>query len=104
MCRIAVARGLWKEEHFTQWRDAVPRLERAMGTAEKAAAAVTKLEKGLQVVVQIESSGLNSVRDGVVAATGSDFVQKLAAFQRATQNHLAFIRRTYPCWNSILAA
>jgi len=96
LCRIAGTVGQWQEEYFTQWRDAIPQLEQAMDASEKAAAAVTTLERGLQVLVDIETSPLNVVRDGVVAATGSEFVQRLAAFQRATENHLAFICNAYP--------
>ncbi len=102
LCQVAGARGHWKEEYFTPWRDSVPRAEQVMDAAEKAAAAVTTLEKALQVVLQVETSEINAVRDGVFAATAAEFVRNLAAFRNATRDHMTLICRQHPALETTL--
>jgi hypothetical protein len=61
---------------------------------EKAGSSLDSLESvrdALRLVIQIESSEVNRVFRGVVAATKSDFVKKLRAFQQSATYHLGYI-------------
>ena len=91
LCREAASRALWKEEYFTPWRDAVPRLESQMGDAESALQTVDGVADALRLVIQIEGSEVNHVFRGIVAASGSDFVERLGAFQNAGKKHISYI-------------
>jgi hypothetical protein len=48
----------------------------------------------LRLVIEIESSELDDVFDGVVAASDSEFVRKIQAFQKAGANHVSYICKT----------
>jgi hypothetical protein len=41
--------------------------------------------------IDVESSELNSVYQGIVSASGSEFVRKLTVFRRAGWEHVGFI-------------
>jgi rubrerythrin len=96
LCQAAAVRGQWKEDRFVAWRDAVPRLEQQMQSAERAADDAADLRDALRLVIRIESSEINTVFRGIVTATESDFVKRLQAFQTAGANHVNFIRREIP--------
>ena len=91
LCRQLAVRERWLEEHFSPWRDALPRLERQLGEIESSAKDVDNIADGLRLVIQIEASEINGVFKGVVAATDSRFVRKLQAFQTAGEKHITYI-------------
>jgi hypothetical protein len=91
LCREVASRAVWKEECFSQWRDAVPRLEQQMADIESSLGSLNSVSDGLWIVIQIEGSEVNQVFEGVVAASGSPFVQKVRAFQHATEDHISYI-------------
>lgn len=91
LCREVASRVVWKEEYFSQWRDAVPRLERQMEDAESSLASLDSVIDALRLVIQIESSEINQVFLGIVAAADSDFVRKLGVFHESTATHIAYI-------------
>ncbi len=96
LCRAAAGRGRWDGQHFEPWRDTIPQLKRQM---EKAASTLDSLDgvrDALRLVIQIESSEVNRVFRGVVAATDSDFVRKLQTFQQSTSSHLGYICEEIP--------
>lgn len=91
LCRSAASRESWLEEHFAPWRDSVPRLERQMDDIKSNSESVDGVLDALRLVIRLESTELNRVFRGVVAATGSDFVRKVRAFQTAGARHITFI-------------
>jgi hypothetical protein len=96
LCRAALDRGRWKAKHFDPWRDAIPRLESRMREAESAVQSMSSSLDALRLAIQIESSELNEVFLGVVAASDSDFVRKLETFHKATMAHVSYIHREIP--------
>ncbi len=91
LCREAARRTVWKDELFAPWRDAVPRLERQMAKLEASLPSVDGVYDGLRLVIQIEGSEINQLFQGVVAATGAEFVRKVRVFQKATAEHISSI-------------
>lgn len=79
------------ERYFAPWRAAIPRLKRQMESAAAGIELQGSLDEALGLVLRIESSEINDVFDGVVAATDSEFVRRLEAFQDAETAHMAFI-------------
>lgn len=94
LCQAIAKREGWTEEYFAPWRAAIPRLKRQMESAEAGIAAYGSPDEALRLVLHIESSEINDVFDGVVAATDSEFVRRLEAFQEAETAHLVFIAET----------
>ena len=93
VCQTIAGRGGWKAEHFSQWQDLLPRLEQRMQAMESSLTGIGSLDDALRLVVQIESSEINEVFYGVVAATDSAFVWKLKPYRDAMDLHLAYICR-----------
>jgi len=91
LCRTSAGRESWLEEHFSPWRESVPRLERQMGDIESSLESIDGVLDALRLVIRLEGSELNRVFKGVVTATGSDFVRKVCAFQVAGARHITFI-------------
>ncbi|MGD2152280.1 MAG: ferritin family protein [Gemmatimonadales bacterium] len=91
LCRETAGRAGWLEERFAPWRDAVPRLEQQMGEAEASLEGLDDLADAFRLTIRIECSEINDVFQGVVAATDSDFVRSLRAFQTAGSTHVSYI-------------
>jgi hypothetical protein len=91
LCRETAGRDGWLEGQFEPWRDAVPRLERQMDDAEASLEGLDEVTDALRLVIRVESSEINDVFGGVVAATDSDFVRNLRAFQTAGATHISYI-------------
>ena len=96
LCREAARRAAWKEEYFAPWRDAVPRLEGQMGDAEASLQSLHRVADAFRLVIQIEGSEVNHVFKGVVAASGSEFVRRLRAFQNGGEKHISYICEQIP--------
>lgn len=96
LCREAAERSAWKEEWLSEWRDAVPRLERQMDEIEASLPSLEGMSDGLMLVLQIEGSELNQVFSSVVTASETGFVRKLRPFQIATSEHISLICREVP--------
>ena len=96
LCREAASRAVWREEYFAPWRDAAPRLERQMGDTEASLESIDGVVDALRLVIQIEGSEVNHVFKGIVAASGSEFVRKLQAFQSAGEKHICYICEEIP--------
>ncbi len=93
VCQTIARHGGWKAERFAAWHDVLPRLEQRMGAMEASLRGIGSLDDALQLVVQIESSEINEVFLGVVAATDRAFVRKLTAYRNAIDLHLAYLCR-----------
>jgi rubrerythrin len=92
LCEAIAKREGWMERHFARWRAAIPRLKRQMESAEDGIESRGSLDEALCLVLRIESSEINDIFASVVAATDSEFVRRLEAFQEAEAAHMAFIR------------
>jgi len=57
----------------------------------------------LRLVIQIESSEVNHVYLGIVAATDSNFVRRLNVFREAVLKHIAYICERIPEFEPELA-
>lgn len=89
---MAVARRCgWRPGGFSLWRDYLPRLEQQMRDAEISASAIGTLDDALRMVVQIESSEINMVFHGALAASNSAFTRRLAPFKTAIEKHIDYI-------------
>ena len=91
LCRAAAAREEWDAKHFDPWRDAVPGLEEQMREAESRAECLDRLSDALRLVIQLESSEINRVYSGIVAACDSDFVRTMRVFHDAGREHISYI-------------
>jgi hypothetical protein len=91
LCRAATGRGEWEGKHFDPWRDAVLRLREQMQEAESRANSLESLSDALRLVIQIESSEVNRIYLGIVAASDSEFVRKLRVFHEAGLEHISYI-------------
>jgi hypothetical protein len=67
-----------------------------MGDAEASLESLPGVPNALRLVIQIEGSEVNHVFKGIVAASGSDFVRKLRAFQSAGEKHISYICEEIP--------
>jgi hypothetical protein len=76
--------------------DLLAPLEARMARAESAVASGIGRSEALRLVVEIESSEINRLFDGLLADNGSPFVKSVSAFQRATNGHFAYIRHVLP--------
>ena len=93
LCRAAAGRGEWDAKHFDPWRDAVPGLEEQMREAESRAESLGCLSDALQLVIRLESSEINRVYSGIVAASDSDFVRTMRVFHDAGREHIAYLSK-----------
>lgn len=96
LCRAAAGRGEWDGKHFDPWRDAVPGLEKQMQELECWADSLDRLSDALRLVIQIESSEVNHVYLGIVAASDSEFVRGLRVFHEAGLEHISYIFERIP--------
>jgi rubrerythrin len=93
LCQEATKRGRWEARAFERHAEALPRLENAMRDAVAGVDRIETVSAALRLAVSIESSEVNRVFDGVVAATDSEFVKAIGTFHAATQGHLGYISR-----------
>ncbi len=91
LAETAASRERWDERKAAPWRDVVPRLERHMEQTESALDEIHTARDAMQCVIDIESSEINDVFTGVIAASDSCFVRKLRVFQETEMRHLSFI-------------
>jgi rubrerythrin len=91
LCRAATGREEWNEKEFGAWGDALPGLQEQMREAESRAESLDSLSEALRLVIQIESSEVNRVFSGIMAASDSEFVRTLRVFQEAALDHIAYI-------------
>ena len=103
VCRWLASREGWTSEHFDPWAHAVPHLERQMEEAESRLESLDSLCEALRLVIQIESSEVNHVYLGIVAATDSNFVRRLNVFREAVLSHIAYICERIPEFEPELA-
>ncbi len=103
LCRIAASRGGWNGDQFDPWREAVPLLERQMHEAQSSLDSLASVVEGLRLVLRIESSEVNKLFSGVVAASDSGFVRAMHAFRDAARTHIAYVCQQIPALEPSLA-
>jgi hypothetical protein len=96
LCREAARHGRWRATDWKPWQEYLPRLERRMRDVEASLHQIQLLDDALRLVIEIESSEVNSIFRSVVAACDSSFVRKLAPFQRAMESHFSYIIEELP--------
>jgi rubrerythrin len=87
LCGTAAESGRWDQAQFTPWRHVVPSLEQYLDDFEHRSERVQDLREALRLVLELESSDLNHVFLGVVAASDSDFVRALDVFWHTSREH-----------------
>jgi hypothetical protein len=96
MCSQAARRGRWHAELPNPWERLVPGLEEHLDLIEGSLDEIVTLKDALQLVVQIESGEINRTFQAILASCDVPFVQKLAAFGRATEIHATYIADQIP--------
>ena len=96
LCRQLASREGWLEEHFAPWRDAVPQLERQMNDLEDSLDDLDHLADAFRLVIRLEGSEINCVFRSAVAASSSEFLKTLRAFQTAEAKHIAYVSDQIP--------
>jgi hypothetical protein len=96
LCRELASRVRWLEAEFAPWRDAVPRIEQQLADVESSLKSLGSVADALRLVIQIEGSEVNHIFRGIVAASDSEFVRKLDAFQTAGEKHITYICNEIP--------
>ncbi len=96
LCREAAVRDGWDDDQFEDCREVVPYLLYQMHHLERSLDSVTDTAGAMRVVVQVETSEINRLFAGVVAASQSPFVEKLGVFHRAGRRHIAFLCQHLP--------
>lgn len=93
LAETAASLERWDECKAAPWREVVPQLEQRMQSAISSVDEIDSVRDALEHVIAIESSEINDVFNGVIAASDSAFVKRLSAFQHAETRHLRFICR-----------
>jgi rubrerythrin len=96
LCRAATGREEWDGKRFDSWRDAVLGLQERMQEAESRANSLDSLSDALRLVIQIESSEINRIHSGIMAASDSEFVRTLRVFHEAGLEHISYICECVP--------
>jgi hypothetical protein len=96
LCRTTALQCGWKANIFNPWETYLPRLEQEMAAAEAAVREVDSLDAALRLVIQIESSEVNSVFRAALAATDAKFVKRLKLFRKTMEAHMTYIVERLP--------
>jgi rubrerythrin len=96
LCRAATRRETWDGKRFDTGPEAVLGLQEQMREAESQANSLDSLSDALRLVIQIESSEINRVYLGIMAASDSKFVRTLRVFHEAGLEHISFICERIP--------
>ena len=96
VCRTAAIRNGWKVHLFNPWQDYLPRLEQQMESAEATVPAIHTIEDALRLVIELESSEINSVFEAALAATDAAFVKRLKPFRETMVAHMTHIVERIP--------
>jgi hypothetical protein len=93
LCGLIAEREGWDAADFIPWEQIVPRLMDQLCEVAAVAATVSDRLRALELALEIESSEINYVFFGVVAATKSDFVRSLQAFHATGREHIEYLCR-----------
>jgi hypothetical protein len=96
VCHKVALQGRFHAYRFSPWHDYLPLLERQMYDLATSLDSIADRESVARLVLQIESSEINSVFCGIIKATDSPFVKKLKPFRKAVRTHIEYICRAIP--------
>lgn len=96
VCRMVIERRDCEKYPCWKWLEDVPRLAAQLQLVEDSLSAIQSESDALRLVLQLESSEINQVFVSVLRSTSSPFVDRLRAFQDATDTHISFICRRVP--------
>jgi hypothetical protein len=96
LCRAATRREKWDGKRFDTRPEAVLGLQEQMQEAESRSNSLDSLADALRLVIQIESSEINRVYLGIMAASDSGFVRTLRVFHEAGLEHISYICERIP--------
>jgi rubrerythrin len=91
LCLAASNHVGWRHKDLPIWRNSIARLSQEMCEIEAIAPAIHDPEVAMRLVIELESSEVNQVFLGLIAASNSEFVKKLRPFQYAVEMHLSHI-------------
>ncbi len=94
LAETAAGQERWDESKAAPWRSVIPRLEVHMEGAVSVLDEIHSVKQALQHVIEIESSEINDVFNGVIAASDSCFVRRIRTFHQTEVQHLQFICRS----------
>jgi hypothetical protein len=94
LCRIVAGQSRRGVGFSDSWRDRVLCLERQMREAEVKLRAVKSTADAFWLTIEIESSEINQVFEGIVAAIDSEFVREFQVFRSAGREHLSYVAET----------
>jgi hypothetical protein len=104
LCHISAGRTRMEGCGLDAWEERLLGVERQMREAEAKLRAVRSTRDAFCLAIEIESSEINRVFAGVVAASDSEFVRKSQAFRSAGREHLVYIGRTIAAFEPEFAA
>jgi len=93
LCGLIAEREGWDAANFAPWQETVPQLMDQLSEVAAAAGQVSDRVRALELALEIESSEINYVFFGVVAATKSNFVKSLQAFHNTGCEHIGYLCR-----------
>lgn len=96
VCRHAARHAPVDARRLLRFTETIPALEAAMDGAESFLRSDFGRLEALRLIIDLESSEVNHVFDGIVLASSSELVQTLAVFHSATRSHLGYIRGIVP--------
>ncbi len=91
LCRIVAGQRHSGVGLPDSWRESVLCLERRMREAEGKLRAVKSSADAFWLAIEIESSEINQIFEGIVAAIDSEFVREFQVFKSAGQRHLSYL-------------
>jgi rubrerythrin len=96
LCRAAAGRGRWQEGGLDRRRERLSETERQLKEAEAILDQRHSIADALRLVIEVESSQINQLFEGVVEATDPRLTRKLQAFRSAVKDHLRYICERIP--------
>jgi hypothetical protein len=103
LAKVAAGPGGFGQDDLVRWDRVLGPLEVGFTAFEARADAAATLDESLRLTIELESSELNHVYLGVMAAANSDFVRHVALFRDAGREHIRYIAARIPELSPALA-
>jgi hypothetical protein len=88
VCKMFASQGRFVQDRFRPWHDYIPPLERQMQRTVASLDEIKSIDDVVRLILHVETSEINPVLMGVIAATDSPFVKNLGPFRRAVNQHI----------------
>ena len=96
LCRIVSRPSSQIPYGLQRWRDTLPVIGARLREVEAAVSDVADLSDALQLVMDVESSGLNEVFSEVLLAVDSAFIVELEVIRTAMRRHVDYVCEKMP--------